>query len=101
MPSSKTLPRRSRVPVGWEGIAAPATQEQRPGREGRAKKWSPLVGRLHRSERRRLGSLRLLHGFGLGFGNTLLCNLWLRFCGKLLFDFNSNSFGVYLVSGCG
>ena len=31
-------------PVGWEGIVAPAMQEQRPGREGRAKKRSLPMG---------------------------------------------------------
>jgi len=72
-------------PVGWEGKVAPAWQEQRPGWEGRAKKRSLPICRLLK-QGRRLGSLRLLHGFGLGLLKGLLRGLRFLLGGELLLD---------------
>src|ERR1022692_2755311 len=82
-------------PVGWEGIVAPAWQEQRPGQEGRAEKGACQFSRLLKQERR-LGSLRPFHGFGLDLRDGLFrCPRLLLGC-ELLFDLESNSVGVYL-----
>ena len=50
---------------------------------------------------RRLGSLRLLHGFGLGLLNGLLRGLRFLLGGELLLDLEGDGVGVHLIDSGG
>src|SRR5260370_21544354 len=50
---------------------------------------------------RRLGSLRLLHGFGLGVLNGLLRGLRFLLGGELLLDLEGDGVGVHLIDSGG
>src|SRR6266581_3925952 len=87
-------------PVGWEGIACSCMAGATPGAGRTGAKKEPAVSRLLK-QGRRLGSLRLLHGFGLGLRNGFLRGLCLRFGGELLLDLSGDNVGVHFVDRCG
>src|SRR5216683_7324309 len=70
--------------VGGHSLLLHGRSNARGGKDGRKKGACRLAGSS--SKGRRLGSLRLLHGFGLGLRNRFLRGLRLLFGGELLLD---------------
>src|SRR5260370_27661439 len=89
-------------PVGWEGIACSCMAGAMPGagRTGARKGACRLAG-SYREDVRRLDSLRLLHGFGLGLRYCFLRGLRLLFGGELLLDLESDGVGIHLIDSGG